>query len=52
MAPREVLAKHTSHELSEWAAYFKLEEIDQKQAQDKQKLQSQVAKQPRRPGRR
>lgn len=52
MSPGEVLAKHSSRQLNEWAAYFKLEEIDQRQAQDKAKLQAQVSRAHRPPRRR
>ena len=48
MAPGDVLARHTSAELTEWAAFFKLESIDQKQEMDKEKLKAQVARRPRR----
>lgn len=49
MSPREVLAKHTSRELSEWQAFYKLEAIDQQQAADKAKLRNDLG---RRRGRR
>ena len=32
MAPGEVLAKHTSHELQEWQAWFKLKAADDEKA--------------------
>ena len=48
MAPSEVRARHSSRELSEWMAFFKLEEMDQKQRAEKAKLQSQVSRRPRR----
>ena len=44
MSPDEVLAKHSSLQLNEWAAFFTLEDMDQRQAQDKAKAQSQVAR--------
>ena len=44
MSPDEVLAKHTSRQLNEWAAFFKLEEIDHNQKMEKAKLQQQVSR--------
>ena len=48
MSPGEVKARHSSRELTEWMAYFKLEEMDRKQETEKAKLKSQVARRPRR----
>jgi len=31
MSPRELLATHTSRDLSEWQAYFRLEEMEREQ---------------------
>ena len=39
MAPGELLAKHTSLELTEWQAYFKLEAVEQERSKDKVGLQ-------------
>ena len=50
MSPDELLAKHTSRQLTEWAAYFKVEEADMKQAQSKAKNQQAVAGAGRRRG--
>ena len=44
MSPRRVLAEHTSFELQEWQAFFKLEEIDHQQATAKAELEREVAR--------
>ena len=42
MSPGEVLAKHNSQELSEWAAFFMVETMDAQQAKDKAELQTEL----------
>ena len=44
MSPGEVLDRHTSLELTEWAAYFQLEKIDQDKTQQTARVKAQVAK--------
>ena len=40
MSPSEVLDKHTSREISEWMAYFRLEDMDQKLADSRSELKT------------
>ena len=47
MSPGEVLDKHTSYELSEWMAFFKLEKIDHDREMEQSKLKQKVAQQRR-----
>lgn len=48
MSPGRFLAEHTSHEITEWMAWHRLQEQDRQQADDKAKLQNQVSNRPRR----
>ena len=47
MSPGEVLDKHTSHELSEWMAFFRLEKVDHDRTMEQDKLKKNVANQRR-----
>ena len=47
MSPGEVLDKHTSYQLSEWMAFFKLEKIDHDRTMEQERLKKNVAHQRR-----
>ena len=42
MSPRQVLAEHTSHELTEWQAFFLLEAADADREAERMRQQARV----------
>ena len=40
MSPSQVEASHTSYELQEWQAYFKLEEVEREQKKTTAKIRA------------
>ena len=44
MSPREFLATHTSHDIAEWEAFYRLQEQDATLAAESAKVKGQVSR--------